>query len=288
MARTAILVVNGFDRGSRWGAYNAQEAEAYPWIELCLRQIARHSSGSEYEVRVYDNSRLASHRRIIRRFEGVRMFPLPARLGLLAPAGRALPWLGRRYEKEHAVALDALATGLADEVEYIITLDNDAFPLQDGWIEKLVAHLEAGAKLVGVYRDEMPEAIEPFVHISCLCVRRRDFVEFGASFQGGQDVGQELTSALRASGGRVVGLRRSNVNNLHFLMGGVYGRLIYHQGAGGRHAKFWRATDVERDEEVRKRLRDAAFADLEGLIEKLTGLRYDELGTSGIAPIVEV
>lgn len=288
MARTAILVVNGFDRYSRWGEYDERDADAHAWIDLCLRQVARHSAGSDYEVRVYDNSRLPSHRAIMRGYSRVKVFPLLSRIGLLTRTDRLLPRLARRYEKEHAVALDHLASGLPSDVEYLITLDTDAFPLQNGWIEKLISLLESGATLVGVYRNEMPEAIEPFVHVSCLCLRRRDFAEIGVSFAEGKDVAQDLTFAVRERGQRIVGLARSNARDFHFLMGGVYGSLIYHQGAGGRHAKFWRATAVEEDDRVRMRLRDAAFSDLDGLIEELTGVPYAELGAKGATPLVEL
>ena len=40
-------------------------------------------------------------------------------------------------------------------------------------------------------------------------------------------------------------LLRSNRRNFHFLIGGLYGDLLYHHGAGSRHAKFWTSEDVD-------------------------------------------
>ena len=58
--RYAILIVNGYDRHGLWGDYSSDEAQRFPWIELCLRQVERHSAGADYEVLVYDNSWLTS------------------------------------------------------------------------------------------------------------------------------------------------------------------------------------------------------------------------------------
>src|SRR5690349_2887817 len=72
--RTAILVVNGFDRRGRWGEYNESEARDFPWIDLCLRQIERHSGDSSYEILVWDNSFIQEQRRLLRQHPRVRMF----------------------------------------------------------------------------------------------------------------------------------------------------------------------------------------------------------------------
>jgi hypothetical protein len=96
------------------------------------------------------------------------------------------------------------------------------------------------------------------------------------SFGEGKDVGQGLTQAVLAEGGRIAPLYRSNKVNHHFLMGGVYGDIVYHQGAGSRRARFWtsREEDVFAEEEKRLILRDRAFGDLDGLISELTGHPY--------------
>ena len=87
-----------------------------------------------------------------------------------------------------------------------------------------------------------------------------------------RDVGQQnLTSATVEAGGRISRLRRSNARNPHFIMAGIYGDLVYHQGAGSRHASFWTRPAFEDNEAARVALRDAAFTDVGGLVEFLNG-----------------
>jgi hypothetical protein len=190
-------------------------------------------------------------------------------------AGRGQPLYVPFWELSHPAALDWLVAQLDDDVEYLVTLDTDAFPVRDGWLETLIGHIQNGAKLCGVYRDEMAPKIKPFIHPSCLCMRTADFRSLPVSFSSklAQDAGQNITIEMEKQGAEIVPLKRSNVRNFHFLMGGVYGGIIYHHGAGSRRAKFWTSVDADAEEEERIRvmLRDRAFEDLELLIEELTG-----------------
>jgi hypothetical protein len=253
--KTAILIVNGFDRRGIFGDYNAAEAREYPWIDLCLRQVERWSRTADYEVLVFDNTGLEEHLEVLRSYERLKVF---------SPEGE---------EKAHHDALDDLVARTGEDVEYILTLDNDAFPVRAGWIEELTSALDRGAALAGVWRDEMAAVIRPYVHPSALCIRRRDLLALDVSFARGaaQDVGQNLTLAMQDAGRPLHPLRRSNARNLHFLLGGLYGDLIYHQGAGNRRARFWTSTDPETDERTRIALRDAAFRDVDRLIASLRG-----------------
>jgi hypothetical protein len=261
MASVAILIVNGFDRRSRWGPYDSDEPVRFPWISLCLRQIERHTPGADHRVLVYDQSRLPEHDEILRA-HGVELFR--------DPEGRHMP---------HADALDLLTEHAAD-AEFIVTLDTDAFPIADGWLEQLTASLRGGAAVAGIYRDEMEPEIRPFIHVSGLCIRRETLLGLDVSFarDKGQDTGQNITDALTAMGKRVDPLVRSNRRNFHFLIGGLYGDLLYHHGAGSRHAKFWTSTDLDADERVRVALRDAAFADIDHLVAVLRGTEENDLG----------
>lgn len=53
MEKTAILIMNGFDRRGKWGKFNTDQARSFPLIDICLRQIERHSKLSNYEIYVY-------------------------------------------------------------------------------------------------------------------------------------------------------------------------------------------------------------------------------------------
>src|SRR5918996_4685251 len=256
-ARTAILIVNGFDRHSA-NAFDVEEARRFPWIGLCLRQLERHTPESSYDVLVWDNSFLPEHLEILEADPRVVVF------------GEH----DRQKDVRHGRALDRLLREVPEETEYVVTLDTDAFPIRDGWLENLTGRLDRGAALAGVWRDEMAPRIPPYIHPSCLGARRSTLVKLGVAFARKQgvhrvDVGQNITNAVVASGGRLSRLRRSNARNMHFLMAGIYGDLVYHHGAGSRHASFWTSFDTAADETVRIALRDAAFTDLDGLIDFL-------------------
>jgi hypothetical protein len=302
------------------------EADAleYPWIDLCLRQIARLSEGWDYEVFLYDNSHLKAHRRLASEFEHVRVLPRNsvAILGRLAnrvgkSSRRLNSYLGRAFERQHPDALDHLARKVPADFDYVVTLDNDSFPIRADWLDVLISACEGGATVAGVHRDEMAPALQPFIHVSCLCISRsdlrglklsfgparqpspwdrgsdlRDFaLAFGHRFgysgahiddEYNQDVGQKITYQLLRSGRTIGPLERSNKVNFHFLMGGIYGDVIYHHGAGSRRAKIRTQADIDADEQIRDTLRDVVFRDLDHLVSVLRGEVTPDIG---LAPI---
>jgi len=251
------------------GDYNVDEARRFPWIRLCLEQLERHTSESAYEALVWDNSFLPEHLEILE----------------VSPRVSVFSERETQADERHPRALDRLLREVSTETEYVVTLDTDAFPIRDGWLDELLGRLDAGAWMTGVWRDEMAPEVEPFVHPSCLASRRDTLLHLNAVFRrsGGQDVGQNITKTVLAAGGRISPLRRSNAVDLHFLMAGIYGDLVYHHGAGSRHANFWTSTDGEADETVRVALRDAAFANLDRLIDVLAGdLRLEHAPELGL------
>jgi hypothetical protein len=193
--------------------------------------------------------------------------------------------IGRLFERSHPGALDYLARKLPSSFDYIVTLDNDSFPVRDDWLDVLVAACQNGAAVSGVYRDEMAPEIAPFIHVSGLCVRPRDLRALNVSFGQGasreiehnQDVGQRITYEFTRLGRTIAPLERSNSVNYHFLLGGIYGDVIYHHGAGSRRGRFWTSADHDTDERVNAALRDAAFKDLDHLIAVLRGLQANDL-----------
>jgi SAM-dependent methyltransferase len=261
VGRTAILIVNGF---SPQTPVAAAEALRYPWVELCLREISRRSKGADYEIHVWDNSGLDAHRRLVEATEGARLW------NATASGGSRL---------SHPDALDELVARTNDDVEFLLTLDTDALPIADGWIGSLLSHLESGAALVGVWRNEMASELRPFVHVSCLCIRREELLRSGAKFGGrpGAEPGQHLTDEMSSRGRPIVGLERSNAVNPHFLIGGIYGDLVYHHGAGSRPAWFYASADQAEDERVRLILRDEVFRDFGHLVAVLRGDVPDDI-----------
>lgn len=289
--RVAILLVNGFARRGRWGRHNLEQALRYPWVDLCLRQVERHSSGWDYQVLVYDNTHLASHRRLMAGYERVRVRPAAwvAAFGRLASRA-PVPHFSWLLERSHPGALDYLARKAWRDFDYTVTLDTDSLPVREDWLEVLIAGCERGAAVTGVYRDEMAPRVQPFVHVSGLCVRSRDLRSLGVPFgrdlsiesEHNQDVGQMITHEFLQRGRTIEPLRRSNRANFHFLMGGIYGDVIYHQGSGSRKGKFWTQSDRDNDDLVNRTLRDAAFRDIDHLVAVLRGQHDNDLGLEAI------
>jgi hypothetical protein len=272
--RTAILVVNGFSRYGPAAEFNKQEAREFPWIKLCLDQIAKHTHPGGYRVFVWDNAFLPEHTEIMN-------------------AAKRVTVHNRRLRRvmRHGPALNQLLKRVPKETEYVVTLDTDSFPVRDGWLPNLIGRLDEGAMLAGAWRDEMGEVIEPYVHPSCFAARRNTLEELGARFtiDEGKDVAHNITLAVQARGGKISRLRRSNVRNGHFLIGGLYGDLVYHQGAGSRNARFYTSTDLMGDEATRIVFRDAVFHDLPATIDYLAGDTTPEDATAaGLGPLVDL
>lgn len=250
-------MVNGFDNGGRWGEFNREEASQFPWVELCLDRVVRHSGDASYEILVWDNSWIESQWDALGRVPRVRRFR----------AATEQKTFG------HGRSLDKLLRKVDPATEFVITLDTDAFPIRDGWIENLTGRLDDEVLLAGVWRDELLPVKPPYIHPCCLAARLDTLHRLDTSFRPvpGHDVGHKLTLAAEDAGGRTSQLRRTNVWNAHYLMGAVYGDLVYHQGAGSRNAQFQSDPGGEEVEALRAALRDAAFDDLDRLVGALTG-----------------
>jgi SAM-dependent methyltransferase len=252
--RVAVLVVNGFSPRTPEAT---SDAIRYPWIGLCLRELTRRSAGTDYSVHVWDNTGLPEHRRIMEATDRVTV--LPASDDETDPIS-------------HAAALDRLVKSAGEDAEYLVLLDTDAIPVADGWLQTLVAKLEEGAAIVGVWRDEMASELAPFVHVSCLAIRRAELLSLDLPFAGcAGEPGQALTSELIRRKRPVMAMRRTNERNAHFLLGGIYADTVYHHGAGSRPAWFYASPDQWFDERMRTILRVAAFRDFDHLVSVLRG-----------------
>jgi hypothetical protein len=192
----------------------------------------------------------------------------------------------RLVELSHPRALDHLARKVSADFDYIVTLDTDSFPVRNDWLDVLVSACERGAAVAGVYRNEMAPIVHPFIHVSGFCVRRHDLraldVSFGRKLQlddgHNQDVGQKITYEFMRMGREIAPLERSNEVNYHVVIGGIYGDVIYHHGAGSRRATFRTTQDGDTNAQISNTLRDAAFQDLDHLIAVLRGQAEDDLG----------
>jgi|SRR5450759_1383450 len=141
----------------------------------------------------------------------------------------------------HDLALDLGV--LLCNTEYVVTLDVDAFPLYDRWLEELLAPLDAGAQISGARLNR------EYVHPCCLAMRTSRFVAKAHSFRGryrprvhGRDASGDIGEELSAR----------EAPNLHFFevtsqrgpvdVGTIFGDLVYHNF----YATRFRATTEQR------------------------------------------
>ena len=215
--KAAILIVNG-----------GESPESDRWIRLCLERIDVLTQYPNYHIYLWNN-------RIGDPLLDAWLLARP-HLTLLSAAS---------YEKlhhPHRTPLQRLYhLAQAEGAAYIVALDSDAHPLRAGWLTELLAELDKGAALAGVWRDEMVPAIRPHVHPSCLCTTV-DFIErYQLRFDFDNTHSLERTDTLshftwvaEAHGLPIHKLTRSNQRAFHYWMGGVYGDLIYHHVAASR------------------------------------------------------
>ena len=115
----------------------------------------RWFSPAATRILVVDNGSTDGSRAWLAGREDVRVLRLPTNLG-------------------HEVAQDL--GFLSARTEFVISLDVDAFPISDRWLDELVTPLEAGESVSGAHVKG------GFVHPCCLAMRHRDFVERNHTF----------------------------------------------------------------------------------------------------------
>jgi hypothetical protein len=238
--RVAILIVHG-GRGPR----------VNDWLDLCLQKITDYTRGSNYLVYVWNNNiKDQDIPVVVSRYPRTQLFQADTE---------------KKLAHAHAVPLQKLyELARKDKAKYIVTLDTDAFPIRDGWLRCLIKELDKGAAIAGIWRDELAGAIAPYIHPSCLCTTE-DFIEgHGLRFDTVDldpdqkvDTLSTLTRAAQKGRKKIYKLRRTNKNQAHYLMAGIYGHLIYHHGAGSRKKiSFWGEERTEKTHQENARLRD--------------------------------
>lgn len=227
--RVAVFIVNG-----------GGDPAAGSWIGLCLSRLRQHTPSSDYDLYLWNNNK------------GSAVFD--AAVAAHAPGAFLFePEPGEVLWEFHAIPMQRMYEVAARRnYEWIVTLDSDAHPVRDGWLQQLTSATQGKCVLGGVWRDELAVAIEPYVHASCLCVRQDFLQQHGLRFDavasapvdGTVDAMSDFTRVALANGLELYPLLRSNQGQFHYLIGGIYGGLIYHHGAGSRrNVLFWGEAD---------------------------------------------
>lgn len=241
----AILIVNG-----------GQDPPQGQWLRLCLDKVRAHTREPHHHLYVWNNN-------IADRSVTGLVGSLPNATLLNADPAETLV-------HPHAVPLQRLyERAVADGARHIVTLDSDAHPLRDDWLTGLINALDDKTVLAGIWRDELATGIEPYLHASCLCVTvdfiREHALRFDAipDHHAGKrsDTLSTFTDQADQLGLGIHKLRRSNRNNIHHLIGGIYGDTIYHHGAGSRaEVFFWGGQWTAEADRLNRQFRDTAAA----------------------------
>lgn len=162
-----------------------------------------------------------------------------------------------RLSAEHGTLLDRLAAyALADGCDYVCSFDVDSWPIRDNWIEVAQSRIAAaGAVGAAVLRAENRDTVLP--HPSFCMLKAEAFTDPGCRFWWPpEEMDAEFRNFLESHGQRSIDtgigigyslhrrrlpwvpLRRSNRRDLHYLMAGIYGDLVFHLVASGRPRIF--------------------------------------------------
>lgn len=173
-----------------------------------------------------------------------------------------VPLCTLRGSREHAYYLDAMIPEvLASPATHVCTLDVDSFPIDDAWLDVLsgIAPPESGVS--GVLRSENGDTALP--HPSCILMTREFVERHQPSFSPDSDGTLEFRRFRRVTGqaadtGVRIGstlwnhalpwghIERTNMVNPHYLMGGIYGDVVFHLGGIGRAKVFRKDLDALR------------------------------------------
>lgn len=176
-------------------------------VAVLIDQVGRRSPEGT-KIVVVDNASRDGSRRRLRSDSRVRTIQLPLNLG-------------------HELALDVGVLGC--ETEYAVTLDVDAFPLRDDWLEQLLGPLERGATVSGARLNR------EYVHPCCWAMRTARFVERGHSFRSDYRPRTEWRDASGDVGEEISAREAPDIRFFEVTsqrgpgdVGTVFGNIVYH------------------------------------------------------------
>ncbi len=193
----------------------------------------------------------------------------------------------RDVDSSHANQLDFLAREVlkvANNNDYILFLDSDAFPVRD--INSMM-QIMRGKELCAIQRLENNGDPQPH---PCFCVTTVEFwKEIRGSWQYGNktwigdngvkrtDVGGELYFKLNDNNVEWTKMHRTNDHIYHNVWFGLYDNLIYHHGAGSRD--FRCVTDFDEMPFLWKTMRKSGLFDIskQDFFSKKMSQKYNRL-----------
>ena len=176
----------------------------------------------------------------------------------------------RGYE-EHAYYLELLiAQAIEEGVSHVALLNVDSFPIRRGWAREMAGRLSLDRVLCAVMRTENddrkphPSGMlfprdfylerRPTILLSEEELRSEEFAQYRRETDVVVDTGIGYGFKLYAEKLGWEPLERSNLAEDHYIIGSMYGDLVFHLGGAARGAKFHirerRRIDEHRDRNV--------------------------------------
>ena len=222
-ADVAILTVHG-----NGPDYTGEFAEQYSWPKLQIEMVRRHTPAG-YTVVAYGNDIIEPHEEFLRSCSEVELHTTAEpTLPVLEHVWPARNWL----VEEHA-----------PRFKYLVTLDSDAFPVRDGWLDRYLGDLTDEQPLVAVQRLENGDTHSDRSFIAFTSDAWRTF-RFDFSMVGVTDAGGKISRAVERAGRSWRKLNRTNAWNPHPIVSAIYDDHIYHHGAGSRLPRFRQNQDI--------------------------------------------
>ena len=211
-----------------------------PLLDLHLNQI-RKCTKVPYQIYGSANRLLPRFREQLESDPNVRVCPCP-------------PTELRGF-REHAYYLEELIRIAVDDgATHVLMLNPDSFPVKEGWVREMAEQLSDAVVLSAVRRDETDDH-KP--HPSCLLFPREFYLRYGPRIvMSDEEIASERGRAYQAEANVVLdtcvgygftlyceglgwhALLRSNLAEDHYVIGSVYGDLVFHLGGANRAAKI--------------------------------------------------
>jgi len=238
------------------------ELGAWPMLEVCLRNIARHTS-ADFRLKLVYNATppvdaLLEQRFIVRSRKLIREFGWEDSKAELMPVDLKTE---EKATKVHGKLLDVAVSTV--KTDTFLTMDSDCFPVAGGWMRDLgLMMLGSDVASAGILHPwaPPPTSVDPktvgyrlwsqhcwkTTHVACQMMRTELFKRAGMSFNDGDDTGLGVILKLKEWGYTCRGFKPTRCPapkgssldaefNRYVCV--VYGDKIYHHGGYTRETK---------------------------------------------------
>ena len=206
------------------------------WLEIQKRHILKYTNTEDYKVW------LGKYKLDI-----PDDFEIPSNWEMIDLDKVYPPELGNEHVFQMEWMYDECVKDKMDSQDIIVFMDNDAFPCDPAWIdilqESLVVENRQGICVIdrGNRGIAQPDEYWPLPDLcffgTTKSARSEYDLKFGIFHPTHQNPGMGMLDRMKVAhqnGARWGILERTNIFNSHKVMFGVYGGMIYHQGAGTR------------------------------------------------------